>query len=135
MLKQSGFTLLELMMVTVILGILVSIAAPLYMENSVESGRKTDCIEPLIEIATQMELLKAASPTHVYPANGSLSAAGVPYDDSAGDYTYIISNSTANSFTLTCDIVAGKDPSCGSLTYDNFGRKGVSAGTVDECWR
>lgn len=133
--KQTGFTLVELMIVIAIIGIAAAIAFPALQSNSNEVARKSDCMTPLTEIAIEMELYRAANQT--YPPVGSLGGSGIPYDASKGKYTYNIeagASGIATSYVLTCTS-SPADTKCGVISYDNFGRKGVTSGTVDECWR
>lgn len=52
--KNSGFTLIELMIVVVIIGVLVSIAYPSYQKHMI-STRRTDAQSALLQIASQQE--------------------------------------------------------------------------------
>jgi len=137
MLKQKGFTLVEVMIVVAIIGILAAVSFPSYVEYTLKVRRAEDCKEPLLEIAVEMEEYRAANQT--YPPVGLLSAAGIPYDDVKGGYTFEIISSTPKTYTLRCTDTGGMDDKCGSLTYDNFGRMGAPGAatgiTVDTCWR
>jgi type IV pilus assembly protein PilE len=52
--QNSGFTLIELMIVVVIIGVLVSIAYPSYQKH-MTSTRRTDAQSALLQIANQQE--------------------------------------------------------------------------------
>lgn len=137
--KQVGFTLMELMVVVAIVGVISAMAFPSYQTYSQRVKRAEDCKSPLLEIAVEMEAFRAVNQT--YPPAGLLSATTLTHDATKGNYTYRITASTGNTYTLQCDITGGTiadvDPDCGVLTYDNFGRKGASAinRTIAECWR
>jgi len=136
MIKQIGFTLVELMVVTALIGVLSAIAIPAFDSYTTRVKRNEDCKTPLLEIAVEMETYHSVNQT--YPAAGALSATSIPYNGSKGNYTYRITASTPTTYTLQCTIALIEDPDCGSLTYDNFGRKGKDPGgtsAVDACWR
>lgn len=66
--NQKGFTLVELMVVVVILGVLVAIAVPIY--NNVSADAKTKaCLSNMRIIVGAGESFKAASATNAYPAD------------------------------------------------------------------
>ncbi len=135
--KQVGFTLIELMVVVAIIGILSALAYPSFLAYQVRVERTDDCKTALVEIAVEMEKYHAAQQT--FPPAGLLSTTTLSYDSSRGNYTYEIIASTPLTYTLRCNVKAGIDPDCGSLTYDNFGRRGAPNATngrnVDACWR
>jgi len=137
MLRQKGFTLVEIMIVVAIIGILAAVSMPSYVEYTLKVRRSENCKEPLMEIAVEMEEFRHANQT--YPPVGLLSTSGIPYQGTKGDYTFEITASTAKTYTLQCTDTGNSDSDCGSLTYDNFGRKGApnatGANTVDTCWR
>ena len=135
--KQTGFTLIELMIVVAIIGILTALTLPAYESYRDTTNRSANCKGPLLEIAVEMEEFRAVNQT--YPVAGALSATTIPYDAGRGEYTFDITAATATTYTLQCTIPAGSDPDCGSLTYDNFGRKDAPSATngrtVEDCWR
>jgi len=121
------------MVVTALIGVLSAIAIPAFENYITRVDRNEDCKTPLLEIAVEMEVYHSVNQD--YPAIGNLSATSIPYDGSKGDYIYEITAKTPTTYTLQCTIDPLNDPDCGSLTYDNFGRKGSSAGIAENCWR
>lgn len=152
--KQTGFTLVELMIVVAILGVLTSVGILAYEGFVSKAERDRGCVMVLPEMARDLELHKQAYGVYTTDfddlnrvARSSQEWAATPADSSL-QHTFAIaagsSGSINTSFTITCTptkVVGGFDGSgCGALTYDNFGRKGGTADTangktVESCWR
>ncbi len=125
--KNSGFSLIELMIVIAILGVLASIAYPSY-SNYVKKGSRADGIDSLLSLAGRME--------EFYLNNDSYADATVASANSSdGLYTLAITSADGFKYKLTATPVKG-DAECGNLTLDSLGQKGVTAAgaTADDCW-
>lgn len=141
--KQSGFTLIELMIVVAIVGILAAIAYPSY-QSYVERTGRADGQAKLMEIMQAQERFYSQNQT--YTAN--LGAGGLGYGVAAnaavasdeGRYNITAAacgGAIASCVALTADAVGqqASDTKCGDLTLDSRGTKGEGGTlTVQDCW-
>lgn len=144
--RSRGFSLLELMIGIVVVGILVSIAYPAYREQ-VNSARRADGKAALMTLANRMERYYSEQNTY---ANATVGTGNATTDIAAsnlspeGWYTLVIAAANANSYTLQAvprNAQATADTRCQTLTLNNLGVKGVAAGpggaptaTAAQCW-
>jgi type IV pilus assembly protein PilE len=99
---KKGFTLMELMMVVVIIGLLAAIAIPLY-NGYVTRTRRADAITALQSVALAEEKARAESGSYVSEATligtyGLKPATGNNYTVSQY-YNIVITNVSASTFT------------------------------------
>jgi len=93
---NSGFTLIELMMVVVIIGILAAIAFPNYTSH-LRKVRRDDAMAALTACANLMERFYTQNYTYI----GAACAGGTDY------YTIAAATPTATTYTLTATPVVG----------------------------
>jgi type IV pilus assembly protein PilE len=143
--RQTGVTLLELMIVVVIIAIISAFAYPSYTQFILRAKR-TAGTSMLLQIADRQQQFFmdnkrfAANLTRLgYAANTVMvDEEGAVVADASADriYNISVSASTATTYTLTAApqlVQASKDTKCGSLTLSNAGAKG-HGGTGGECW-
>lgn len=131
---SAGFTLIELMIVVVVVGILAAIALPNYREQVVNSRRATAgaC---LVEVAQAMERWYTTNMTYVGAAPQCSQQ-----NEMAGHYGAVaVGNLTARTYTLTvtpAGAQASADTKCGALTLTQAGVKGEggSATNASDCF-
>jgi type IV pilus assembly protein PilE len=132
--RQAGFTLIELMIVVLIIGILSTFAYPMYTQQVLGAGR-ADGIASLMELSQSMERYYTERGTY---AGAALGAGGLP--DAAtpeGKYQLQIVNANNTSYQIQAVPVGGQteDARCMTLSLNHLGAKGVSGtDTVANCW-
>jgi len=134
MMKNKGFTLVELVIVVAIVGILAAIAIPAY-QNDMQRSRRSDGQVALMNMAAQMERYYTMNNT--YSGASTPAIIGIPTASPSGYYNLSVTNLTPSSFTLNAAPIAGgaqaNDP-CGTLTLTSLNVKGPTvAGTT--CWQ
>lgn len=132
--KHSGFTLVELMIVVVVLGILAAIAIPNYQAYL----RRTACEDAkatMVGAANLMERFRAQNNTYATATQATLgSYAQSPVDGNVKQTDIALSNQTATAYLLTATpIASGRLNGLGTLTLSSAGVRG-GAGTLANAW-
>lgn len=146
---SGGFTLLELMIVVVVIGILSMVAYPSYVEQ-VARGHRTDLKAQMV--AAQQWLERHYSANYFYGTSAAADTANTLFDaqpfansppEGRVQYTLSVTvGGTGQTYTLTATRAPGgamaSDP-CGDLSVTNTGVKSVSADAtrtdpLNTCW-
>ena len=125
--KNTGWTLLELMIVVVILGILTSLAYSAYVDQ-VRKSRRADAASSLLEAAQVLE--RCFTRFNAYNAVGCPNPSGASGD---GFYTLsMVRGSNTYTLTATPQSDQSNDP-CGTYTLDHLGNK-TPTPSANKCW-
>ena len=126
--KRSGFTVIELMIVIMIVSILVALAYPAYIQY-VRKAKRGEAQQLLLNWAINQEIWRSN--------NTAYTDTLVPSHD---DYTFEATGVGAATYTLTATAASGNDqekdvakgsppPSCATLSLTQAGTK-----TPPACW-
>lgn len=145
--RQSGFTLLELMIVVAIVAILAMIVYPSYRDY-VQRSRRSEAIAEIARVQQAEERWRAnnnAYTTDVSSASTGLglissATAATSYNLPSGFYSIALSNASATGYTVTATAAGAQasDSKCqtltaafsaGTITYGSTG-----TGSVNRCW-
>lgn len=150
---SAGFTLIEIMIVVVILGVLAAIAYPSYQKYAMES-RRSDALIAITQLNNDLEkfysecgiyttAITGASRSCTTPAGGSLGRTNANSPNQFYTLTVAIPPTAGvpvNGFLITAT-AAGKqlaDKDCRTFTLTNAGTQGATAasgGNTARCWR
>lgn len=131
--KYSGFTLIEVMITVVIVGILASIAYPSYTKF-VGKGARADALAGLMNVANRQEQYYLDHKTFTK----NMKRLGLSVDSDGyfvvenGYYKIEATTANANQYTIEAkanDVQRARDTDCSSITITSDGEKAPT-----ECW-
>jgi type IV pilus assembly protein PilE len=128
--KQTGFSLIELMIVVGVIGIIAMIAYPAYTDYVTEA-RRAQGQSLLLGAQLSQERYRSYNNTYATTA-ASLTAANL--DLPADDYYAFTTVGSASTYTVTATatgIQLANDGACSPLTLNQNNDKGPN----DDCWQ
>lgn len=132
MTKESGFTLIEVMIAVAIVAILATVAYPAYSKY-VQSSRRTEATAALTKVANLEE--RYYLDNNQYGGLSDLNLSTTYYTDN--NYYQITITASSSSYTLTATAINSQanDSECATFTLDQDGTKGSSTANATTCWR
>lgn len=143
--RETGFSLVEILIVITIVAILAAVAVPSYTEHVRKQkrnfskvqlhdviNRQNQYLADNRQYATNLTLLGYASSTYGITANGTYVAA----DSAEAIYTIGLSNTSAYAYTVVATPVNGQtsDSACGTLSITSGGAYSASGSHGSDCW-
>ncbi len=135
--KQNGFTLLELMIVVAIVGVLMAVAIPSYLD-SVQKARRSDAMSALMDVANRLEQYMLDNNTYTT----DLAKIKRPNPTPEGHYNIKIEAPSGGSITSRYELTAtpvatspqNDETKCTVYTLDSSGLKGNKGTLGTACW-
>lgn len=115
--SNRGFTLIEIMIVVIIVGILASIAYPSYLDH-VRRGHQTEAQGQMMELASALEGHRAKNFTY---ANATLSVLSPSLAANPHYNATLVLGSNSQSYTITSTPSSSLMSGMLTLTLDNTG--------------
>ena len=138
--RNSGFTLIELMIVIAVVALLSMIAYPSFMQ-SVRKSKRTDAHTALTRAASNLERFFSTNNTYTTDTTqlGLLIDAGTAYSNDGHYIVTVVAGATGigSSYIVSANATPGDmqtgDTGCTALSLDSLGRR-IPDPTTSRCW-
>lgn len=140
--RAAGFTLMEIMVVVIVVGILATIALPSYKE-AMQKSRRTDARESLMEAASRQEQFMLDRSTYTK----NMVDLGFTADPGISEELYYsidrVDTPACDEDSPTCyvlratpraDFAQSADERCKTFTLDSTGAQTATGTDADNCW-
>lgn len=142
MLRQKGFTLIELMVTVAIVAIIAAIAYPSFLKSA-QKGRRSDAKAALTQYSQALERCYTEYGVYSNVNCGVLATLeGSGYSTAHSYYTVTAPSVTSTTYALAATAVStgpqAKDTGCTIMTLNNQGQQGSGSNTATSdtgsCW-
>ena len=135
--RSQGFSLIELMIAVVIVGILAAVAIPMYSDY-VTRSRRADGQATLMQVAQELERCYTQFSKYNDNSCSVVNSGVVSKTSDQGFYGISASggNLTESTFTLTAapQNEQADDTDCTALTLTHLGEQSATGDDPDSCW-
>jgi len=131
--KDKGITLIELMIVIVVIGILATVAYPMYRDYAARAKR-TEARAALLKIATKQESYYLQNNSYTTDLRQLGFNVSSNYVSDSGSYRINVNSADASNFSATATYILADNEldKCASFTIDGRGLK--SSAPRADCW-
>lgn len=134
--SSTGFSLIELMIVLIIVGVLFAISIPAY-QGYVQRAHRSDGHTALLDIASRQERFVAQNNTYTTEISAGTGLNMGTTTSQEGHYNMTVAacedGTIAACYIITATATGGQanDTDCATITYDSATTK---SGTSANCW-
>lgn len=139
--RIGGFSLIELMIVVVIVGVLTMVAWPSYQDH-VKKGKRAEGQAALLQAAQALERFMTTNNTYTTDLTAAGYRAYSGQSPTASAYTLTVAAAGGGTIATTFRVIATpaatwSDPECYEMVIDHTGAKTVQGGswTAAQCWK
>ncbi len=134
---MKGFSIVELMIVMVVIGILAGVSMPAYRDY-VQRAQRADATAALLRIAAAQEKFYLQNNTYTVNLVAPPVGIGIPNTEH-GYYNLQVTVANATNFTAQAVPIGGMgqaaDADCQLFTIDEQGNRGSAPNPPNDCWR
>lgn len=138
--NSAGFSLIEVMIVLVIIGILMLVAVPGYQE-SMKKSRRADGMRDLMELAARQERFYAQYSVYTEDIDSPDGLNFQRTTSSEGHYDLEVVTCAGEVDFSACYVlqavpksIQAKDNDCGTLSVNSKGQRSASGTLGEACW-